>query len=57
MEDTVYKKIRIAICDDEPVFPKLLADILKEVLNRGKYTIYFREVYIRLRIVSSDRKI
>ena len=32
MESAVYKKIRIAICDDEPVFLKLLADVLKEVL-------------------------
>lgn len=36
VENAVSKKIRIAICDDEPIFLKLLADALKEVLVEEK---------------------
>lgn len=45
MEDAVCEKIRIAICDDEPVFLKLLASILKEVLVEGNIP-YILEKFI-----------
>lgn len=45
MEYAVDKKIRIAICDDEPVSLKLLANILKEELIEGNIP-YILEKFI-----------